>query len=63
MEIVKMFAITCAVIAAYFLPYIIAISNKSERRTQIGLLNLTLGWTVIGWIIFLVMAVGKNKPK
>lgn len=48
-------------IAIYFLPYLIAIRKKSERQTQIGLLNLFLGWTFIGWIIFLVMAVGKNK--
>ncbi len=60
-EAIKTFVIVILCVAVYFLPYLVAIARKSERQTQIGLLNLFLGWTAIGWIIFLVMAVGKNK--
>lgn len=40
----------------YFLPTIIAGVRKKRNLISIGLLNLLLGWTVIGWIIALIWA-------
>lgn len=37
-------------IALYFLPAIIAARRGHRNRTPILLLNLFLGWTVIGWV-------------
>ncbi|HEY1878442.1 MAG TPA: superinfection immunity protein [Caulobacteraceae bacterium] len=37
-------------IAAYFLPTIVAVCRRHPNAVGIGLLNLTLGWTVLGWI-------------
>ncbi len=42
--------------ALYFLPTIIAGVRKKRNLISIGLLNLLLGWTVIGWIIALIWA-------
>ena len=42
------------IIAFYFLPTIIGRNKKNV--TAIFLLNLLLGWTIIGWIIALIWA-------
>lgn len=47
--------ITAAVIfCLYFMPTIIANSRKHPNETSILLLNLFLGWTLVGWVIALV---------
>jgi ATP/ADP translocase len=43
--------------ALHFLPTIIAALRRSRGVVGIFLLNLFLGWTVIGWIIALVWAL------
>jgi len=43
----------------YFLPGILA--RKKSNATAIALLNLFLGWTLIGWVILLVWAVSPDK--
>lgn len=44
-------------IAFYFLPAIIAAVRHTHNSTGILLLNLFLGWTVIGWFVALLMAI------
>jgi hypothetical protein len=44
------------VVALYFLPAIIAAARHTHNATGILLLNLFLGWTMIGWFVALVMA-------
>ena len=41
----------------YFLPVIVAINKKKKQEVAIGVLNLFLGWTFIGWVVALVWAV------
>ncbi len=45
----------------YFLPWAIAASRGKSNALAIGLLNFLVGWTVIGWIIALVMACGPHR--
>lgn len=40
----------------YMLPWAIAASRGRSNQAAIGLLNFLLGWTLIGWIVALVMA-------
>jgi hypothetical protein len=40
----------------YMLPWAIAASRGKSNAGAIGLLNFLLGWTVVGWVIALVMA-------
>jgi Superinfection immunity protein/Protein of unknown function (DUF2510) len=40
----------------YMLPWAIAATRGRSNQAAIGLLNFFLGWTLIGWIVALVMA-------
>jgi hypothetical protein len=44
-------------VAFYFLPSIIAAVRHTHNATGILMLNLFLGWTVIGWFAALLMAL------
>ena len=41
----------------YFVPAIIAFKRRKKDRIAIGVLNLLLGWTFVGWVISLVWAL------
>jgi len=44
-------------VALYFLPAIIAAVRRTHNSTGILLLNIFLGWTVVGWGVALVLAL------
>lgn len=50
-----------AIIGIYILPWICASIRNHENLPAIGVLNLFLGWTFIGWVVCLVWAF-KNSP-
>jgi len=51
-----------ALIVLYFLPAIIGKSNKHSKFGTIFLVNLLVGWTVIGWAACLIWAfIDKEK--
>ena len=58
---------TIAVVAffasLYLLPSIVASSNKHVNLAAIFVLNLLLGWTILGWIIALVWASMESQRK
>lgn len=54
-----LFIIICLLL--YFLPFIVAKLRDSNRSAQVFVINFFLGWSGIGWVIALVIAVGKNK--
>lgn len=43
--------------AFYFLPAIVAGLRHTHNATGILLLNIFLGWTVVGWLVTLLMAL------
>ena len=47
----------------YFLPSIIALARSKHNMVTILLLNFFLGWTAIGWIVALVMALKDDVPQ
>ena len=49
------FLIFCGVV--YFLPAIVAAVRHTHNATGILLLNVFLGWTVVGWFVALLMAI------
>ena len=54
-------AVLCTItFFAYWVPTLAANSNRHRNRVAIGLLNLFLGWTVIGWVVALVWADTDN---
>jgi hypothetical protein len=50
-------------LATYFLPTIIAMLRRYPAWVGILLLNLFLGWTLIGWVAALVWSVMPIKPE
>ena len=52
-----------AIAAFYFLPAFVAYGRGHHQKAAIGLLNIFLGWTVLGWIIALVWAVSATQRK
>ena len=47
--------------AAYFAPAIVALSRHVPNTGSVVIVDLLLGWTVIGWIVAMAMAV-RSKP-
>lgn len=47
----------------YLLPAIIAFSKNRHNKTAVLVLNIFLGWTLIGWIVSLVWAVSNKSPQ
>jgi hypothetical protein len=46
----------------YFLPTIIAFQRDRHNKGAILVLNLFLGWSVIGWVVSMVWAVSSSQP-
>ncbi|NUQ57249.1 MAG: superinfection immunity protein [Candidatus Paceibacter sp.] len=47
----------------YFLPTTIAIIRRRTNTMSIFVLDLFLGWTLIGWVIALAWSVATDAPK
>ena len=47
----------------YFLPWFVALSGKHRNAVAIFLLNLFLGWSLIGWLAALVWAIAGAENK
>ena len=45
------------IFALYFLPTLIAFLRQHKNKLAIFLLNLLLGWIVLGWVVSLVWSV------
>jgi len=44
----------------YFLPSIIGFASGKANGVAIFVLNLLLGWTLVGWVVSLVWALTKD---
>lgn len=53
------FLLFIAIAFIYFLPTIIAFARGKSNRTNVFIVNFFFGWSIIGWIIALMLA---NKP-
>jgi Superinfection immunity protein len=50
-------ALATLIIAGYFLPSLVSVLRHKRNAEAIFVLNLLLGWTLVGWVIALVWAV------
>ena len=49
--------------AAYFAPTIVAILVRARHLAVVIVLNVFLGWSLIGWVVALALAfMGKGEP-
>ena len=46
----------------YVLPTLLAWKRQSSRRWKITAINLLLGWTVLGWIVAMVLTFAYEPP-
>ncbi|MFI5428579.1 superinfection immunity protein [Aeromicrobium sp. UC242_57] len=53
--------IVAIVTAGYMLPWAIAATRGKSNSGAIGWINLLLGWSIIGWIVALVMACSAHR--
>ncbi len=44
----------------YFVPTIVAIARSMRNKGSTIVVNIFLGWTIIGWVVALAMACGKK---
>jgi len=50
------------VIAAYLLPTLVAWLRPASELAVVVIVNVALGWTVLGWWVALVLALRKAAP-
>lgn len=50
-------------VVLYFVPLIVVCVRRANNALQVAVVNVLLGWTVIGWVIALVMAVKPMKQR
>ncbi len=59
--VTKIVAIVVAIVTAgYMLPWAIA-AVRDVRHWSVFWVNLLLGWTIIGWVVALVMALRAQR--
>jgi hypothetical protein len=49
------------VLVLYFLPSVVAVARKVTHQGSVVVINLFLGWTLIGWVIALAMACRTSR--
>ena len=61
-EYVLVAQLVIAVVAAYFTPSVIALWRGLPRPEMVLAVNALAGWTVIGWLLALSMALRRQLP-
>ena len=49
-------------VGAYFIPTAIAFSRDARSRWLVAVINALLGWTFVGWMVALVVAL-RSAPR
>lgn len=50
-------------VAVYFVPSLVGVTRQHHNLGSIVVLNLFLGWTVIGWVLALAMSASATQTK
>jgi RsiW-degrading membrane proteinase PrsW (M82 family) len=61
-QIVFLIIVLFCALAFYFLPTIMAIKRNSPHTTAVVILNIFFGFTLVGWIVALVLASKQPQP-
>lgn len=54
-------AVVLGFFAIYFLPTVAGVIRRSKQLATIIIINLLLGWTIIGWIVAMCFACWNSK--
>lgn len=55
--------VVAILVGSYLLPTVIAVLRKVPNTGSVLVLNLLLGWTLIGWAVALAMPVRSIPPQ
>jgi len=61
MSMSELLVIIGLIVAVYFLPSLVALGRRNPDITSVFLINLWLGWTVIGWITAIGWALDRKS--
>ena len=50
-----------ALIIGYFIPTIVAWTRHVPHRGSVTIVNVFLGWTIVGWVVALAMACRSRR--
>ena len=59
---VPLLLVLAVVFAIYFLPTIVANRSNHHNAAPIFILNLFLGWTLLGWVAALIWSLSRPPP-
>jgi RsiW-degrading membrane proteinase PrsW (M82 family) len=53
------------IVGIYLLPTFVSCACNKRNKWIIAILNLLLGWTIIGWVVLLIVSIlnGKSNEK
>lgn len=49
-------------IGVYFLPTMLAFRRERRRKWRIMAINVLLGWTIIGWVVSMLLTYAYEPP-
>ena len=61
-SVIPGFVILIFSLVLYFIPAIIASARALPNQGSVWVINIFLGWTFIGWVVALAMAVAGKRP-
>lgn len=59
----SMIVASAFILGIYLIPYLVAVHRSHHQRGAIAVLNILLGWTLLGWIVALVWACTATKDR
>ena len=62
-EILGLFILGAIALTLYFVPSMVAMARKTKRMGGIIIVNIFLGWSLLGWVGALVWAVIDDKKE
>jgi len=62
-EVIVKCVLTSFILFLYFLPSFIAYINEHNEGPVIFILNIPLGFTIIGWVVLLLWAVSDDMER
>lgn len=57
MDVLVGFSLLLLLIGVYFIPTLVALDRKVVNKWSVAVINAFLGWTLIGWVVALAMAL------
>jgi len=55
--------ILAIVLGLYFLPGILATARHAKNAAPVWVIDIFLGWTLVGWVVALAMAFGETREE